>query len=126
MKRFYYKKSYNPLVIGDYTRRGKILNLEKNTLRQILDENFYKIDQRLLELTQQVDKMADRDMLRIDRIAQVKFRQEELSELLEELENRVEVIEQWSSTQKTLIRHSSTVIICLVIIGLYAVWTNAG
>lgn len=121
---FNYKNVYPYFLLIERLEWLRMANLEQTTLRQIINENFYRIDQRLSEMTQQIDKLADRDMLRIDRTEQVKLRVEELSEEIGNLVMRMNALEQWSSAQKMMIRHGVTVIIVLVIIALYAAWNN--
>jgi len=98
---------------------------EQKFIRQILNEGFHRLDSALFEVTMQIDKLADRDMIRFDRVEQVKLRQDELLEMLEELDIRIKTLENWSQKSHIIIRHSVSVIVCVVIIITYLYYSSA-
>jgi len=104
---------------------GKVEN-EKRFLREILDEGFYKLDRALFEIQMQIDKLADRDMLRVDRVDQVRLRQEELSEQIQELDMRVRSLETWSQKSHIIYRHGVSMVVSITVILLVVYWASGG
>lgn len=95
---------------------------QDKTLRQILLENFVQIDKSLSTIKRAIEIMAKQTIVSDYEMTQLKYQVGALSESLDQLEQRVVVLEKHASSATLVIRHGATLLIGVVIVLLLNYW----
>lgn len=98
------------------------MNVQDKTLRQILLENFVQIDRSLGALKRAIEIMAKQTVVSDYEMTQLKYQIGSISESLNELEQRVVILENHASVATLVIRHGATLLIGVVIVLLLNYW----